>query len=478
MHIISGEGDVPSSCNPAVFNFYNYLRTHPLLLRRHFGSSDTSSTHICLTVENGLADKINLGERQLFFTTAYAHLKAGCPMLALEVLSKMPKVIKRSKAFCKSHSLMDNSKDFSPSSPVNELETKDQSSNIDWSQPVLNGLGSPSDCSSGKHSTLSFDWSQPSVVFQDEDLKLQSDNDESDESGNSSLMMKELKPQKKTEKLCETSSSYTESFSVVDDNDILSPSEDIISAQLKFRACLKILTVELRTLSTGYGVDGGKLRYQLYHWLEREVVALQKTCDYSVEEIQSGVSVIPEETTLLENTEDIADQQKNFQKRRQWLLKYQSLLRMFLSYCILHGSHGGGLASVRMELILLLQESQQVCGELILRWFFFTLNVFYVFVATVACTCFLINVPLFLTGYVFCELQRFCCLEYPSPLPKCFLFSAGSCTISLCFLLAFRSSHYSYLPVPYQSKASYLSYLLAQLVPKQWWLIRCCILVT
>lgn len=370
MHIVSGEGDGPSSCNPAVFNFYNYLRTHPLLLRRHFGSSDTSSTHICLTVENGLADKINLGERQLFFTTAYAHLKAGCPMLALEVLSKMPKVIKRSKAFYRSHSLMDTSKDFSPSSPVKELETKDQSSSADWSQPVLNGLGSPSECSSGKHSALSFDWSQPSMVFQDEYLKLQSDNDES---GNSSLMMKEVKPQKKTEKSCETSSSYTESFSVVEDEDILSPSEDIISAQLKFRACLKILTVELRTLSTGYEVDGGKLRYQLYHWLEREVVALQKTCDYSVEveEIQSGASVMPEETTLHENTEDIADQQKNFQKRRQWLLKYQSLLRMFLSYCILHGSHGGGLASVRMELILLLQESQQVCGELTLRGFLF-----------------------------------------------------------------------------------------------------------
>uniref|UniRef100_A0A8C3C4Y2 Dmx like 1 n=1 Tax=Cairina moschata TaxID=8855 RepID=A0A8C3C4Y2_CAIMO len=342
------EGDGSSSCNPAVFNFYNYLRTHPLLLRRHFGSSDAFPTHICLTVENGLADKINLGERRLFFTTAYAHLKAGCPMLALEVLSKMPKVVKRSKPFCRSPSLMDTSKDFSPSSPVKELETKDQASSVDCS-------------------TLSFDWSQPSIVFQDEDLKLQSDSDEGDESEDSSLVMKELKPVKRSEKSYETSSSYTESFSAIDEKDILSPSEDIISAQLKFRACLKILTVELRTLSTGYEVDGGKLRYQLYQWLEREVVALQKTCDYSVEveEIQSGINVMTEEVALHENTEDLADQQKailqkeNFQKRRQWLLKYQSLLRMFLSYCILHGSHGGGLASVRMELILLLQESQQ-----------------------------------------------------------------------------------------------------------------------
>ncbi|NWI91743.1 DMXL1 protein, partial [Pitta sordida] len=371
-HSIEGEGgeeDGSSSCNPAVFNFYNYLRTHPLLLRRHFGSSDTSSTRICLTVENGLADKINLSERRLFFTTAYSHMKAGCPMLALEVLSKMPRVVKRSKSFCKFASLMDTSKDFSPSSPVKEFETKDQSSSVDWSQPVFNGLGSSSDCSSGKHSssTVSFDWSQPSVLFQDEHLELHSDSDENDESEDSSLVMKELRPLKNMEKLYETSPSYTESISVVDDKDILCPSEDTFSAQLKFRACLKILTVELRTLSTGYEVDGGKLRYQLYQWLEREVAALQKTCDYNVEveEIESEIRVMPEEATLHENTEDFPDQQKNtlrredFEKRRQWLLKYQSLLRMFLSYCILHGSHGGGLASVRMELILLLQESQQ-----------------------------------------------------------------------------------------------------------------------
>ena len=37
----------------------------------------------------------------------------------------------------------------------------------------------------------------------------------------------------------------------------------------------------------------------------------------------------------------------------------QQLLRTLLSYCSLHGSSGGGLASVKMELILLLQELQQ-----------------------------------------------------------------------------------------------------------------------
>ncbi|KAF5913513.1 hypothetical protein HPG69_017131 [Diceros bicornis minor] len=364
-----------SACNPAVFNFYNYLRTHPLLLRRHFGSSDAFSTHLSLTGKSGLAGTINLSERRLFFTTASAHLKAGCPMLALEVLSKMPKVIKKTKPFFRTSSFLDTSKDCSPSSPLKLDAREDKSSAIDHSQSLINGFGSSSEGSSEKqsNSTLSFDWSQPSVVFQDDSLELKWDSDNDEENEDLPISMKALKPlQRKIEKkIDETSSNYTESLSTLDENDILSPSEDIIAIQLKFRACLKILTVELRTLSTGYEIDGGKLRYQLYHWLEKEVIALQRTCDYcsDAEELQSAFCKNGDEFGLNEDSEDLLHQTKvkqlreNFQEKRQWLLKYQSLLRMFLSYCILHGSHGGGLASVRMELILLLQESQQETSE-------------------------------------------------------------------------------------------------------------------
>ncbi|XP_076994982.1 dmX-like protein 1 isoform X3 [Tamandua tetradactyla] len=363
-----------SACNPAVFNFYNYLRTHPLLLRRHFGSSDTFSTHMSLTGKSGLAGTINLSERRLFFTTASAHLKAGCPMLALEVLLKMPKVIRKTKPFCRASSFLDTSKDCSSSSLTLDVR-EDKFSAIDWSQSFMNGFGSSSEGSSEKqsNSTLSFDWSQPSVVFQNDSLELKWDSDNNEENEDLPISMKELNhTQKKIgKKSDEINSNDIDSFSTLDENDILSPSEDIIAVQLKFRACLKILTVELRTLSTGYEIDGGKLRYQLYNWLEKEVIALQRTCDYcsDAEELQSAFSENEDEFGLNEDTEDLLHQTKmkqlreNFQERRQWLLKYQSLLRMFLSYCILHGSHGGGLASVRMELILLLQESQQETSE-------------------------------------------------------------------------------------------------------------------
>lgn len=57
---------------------------------------------------------------------------------------------------------------------------------------------------------------------------------------------------------------------------------DVIAEQLKFRACLKILMTELRTLATGFEVDGGKLRFQLYSWLEKEIAAIHKICNYKV----------------------------------------------------------------------------------------------------------------------------------------------------------------------------------------------------
>ena len=65
------------SCNPVVFSFYNYLRTHPLIIRRHFASPEG----VAATVEKSSVDEINLIERKLFFTTANAHFKVGGGMV-------------------------------------------------------------------------------------------------------------------------------------------------------------------------------------------------------------------------------------------------------------------------------------------------------------------------------------------------------------------------------------------------------------
>uniref|UniRef100_A0A8D2ZUK1 Dmx like 1 n=1 Tax=Scophthalmus maximus TaxID=52904 RepID=A0A8D2ZUK1_SCOMX len=345
-----------STCNPEVFNFYTYLRTHPLLLRRHFGSSDKAK--VGLTAEGRRADSVSLDERRLFFTAAYAHLQAGCPMLALVILSKMPKVHK--------HSKVPNQEDTGISGELSAGSKDGQAS--DWSQPSLNGYESDGNSLSvsKSDSVLSFDWSQPSVTLPDEHLELKWDSDKDEEEEDEDE--EEIK-NPKTGRIADSSSVFQDTQDVMsplmgedseDSNDFIAPSDDILVAQLKFTACLKIMTNELRTLSTGYEVDGGKLRYQLYQWLEREVIL--RLSDSKVKPTVSlGFNIHLCCDAFFLPGSPRGDSQRS---RRHWLQSNQPLLRMFLSYCSLHGSHGGGLASVRMELILLLQESHQLLSPL------------------------------------------------------------------------------------------------------------------
>ncbi|XP_029959970.1 dmX-like protein 1 isoform X2 [Salarias fasciatus] len=342
-----------STCNPEVFNFYTYLRTHPLLLRRHFGSSDKAK--VGLTAEGRRADSISLDERRLFFTAAHAHLHAGCPMLALEVLSKMPKVRKHS-------SLLDQE-----DAAAAAADLSGQTSDPDWSQPALNGYESDGNSLSKSDSVLSFDWSQPSVTLPDEPLELKWDSDKEDEGDDAEEEDDDIDDDEakndKSGKTADSGSVFQDSHDQAEDGEdssnFIAPSDDILVTQLKFAACLKIMANELRTLSTGYELDGGKLRYQLYHWLEREVVALQHCCSYKPCLPELSVQGDAAASGLVEEEQPGSPCGDSQRRRRHWLQSNQPLLRMFLSYCSLHGSHGGGLASVRMELILLLQESHQ-----------------------------------------------------------------------------------------------------------------------
>ena len=158
---------------------------------------------------------------------------------------------------------------------------------------------------------------------------------------------------------------------------------DIMAQQLKFIGCLKIMMEELSTLATGFEVDGGLLRYQLYIWLEREVDALKQLCNYGATDsyLHSSDDNDAMESSHLQSTmhelfakegrkptlhevmlaekADFEVKVKRAAKRKEWLTANQTLLRTLLSYCGLRGANGGGLASVRMELILLLQELQQ-----------------------------------------------------------------------------------------------------------------------
>ncbi|KAK8379722.1 hypothetical protein O3P69_019607 [Scylla paramamosain] len=372
------------AADPSVFNFYIYLRTHPLLIRQCIANSAYGGAGALMASRLGAGqhtlDKRSVygstmtsAERRLYFTTAHAHLRGGCPTLALEVLSKLPHNVTELHEPATGADLLGSpSKEHKPAVGMISSGTFDM-------ETAGGGGGDKGAADAG----LSFDWGAPSSTSgrrKEEELDLDFSLGAEEE--------EEEEEEKEEEKAQE------------EEEDVGPKQLDIMAQQLKFISCLKMMMEELATLATGCEVDGGQLRYQLYIWLEREVEALKEVCDYcSSSQNQPGafsdrdaLEPLPgeegaaggvvggvgaaehpplapstpgpsEPSTLHEILQqekiEFEEKMERAARRKRWLLANQQLLRTLLSYCSLHGSSGGGLASVRMELILLLQELQQ-----------------------------------------------------------------------------------------------------------------------
>ncbi|XP_071522289.1 dmX-like protein 2 [Panulirus ornatus] len=387
-----------SAADPSVFNFYIYLRTHPLLIRQCIANSAKGAGGSLMASRLGAGqdtlDKKSVYEssmtpleRRLYFTTAHAHLRSGCPTLALEVLSKLPDNVIDLENPDTGDLLGSPSKEQKPASELihsGTLESGDsfeRSGLADGSGDRAADLFAPSSSSGFGSLSTGFDWSTPASFQKREDDGLELDFALGVDDERKRKMINQLIPCLKVVRMkagpSETSKKHL----------------DIMAQQLKFVSCLKMMMEELATLATGCEVDGGQLRYQLYVWLEREVEALKEVCNYC-STLHAGVNCKLWLDTWWENDlieaippDEVADhtplpsmpmtepstlheilQQEKLEfeekmeraaRRKRWLMANQQLLRTLLSYCSLHGSSGGGLASVRMELILLLQELQQ-----------------------------------------------------------------------------------------------------------------------
>ncbi|XP_042889042.1 dmX-like protein 2 isoform X6 [Penaeus japonicus] len=390
-----------SAADPSVFNFYIYLRTHPLLIRQCIANSakDGGGSLMAARLGSGqdnldkksvYESSMTLLERRLYFTTAHAHLRSGCPTLALEVLSKLPDNVIDPDNPDTGDLLGSPSKEQRPAFELIHSGTFESSDSFEQSAaPSGSGdkaadlFGTSSSLGFGS-SSVGFDWSTPSSTQRkDDDLELDFSIDKDEDEDED---MDDLTDVKKI---------HAQSTNEEEDGLSDTPSKhlDIMAQQLKFVSCLKMMMEELATLATGCEVDGGQLRFQLYVWLEREVEALKEVCNYcctlsdgvdfklwedsywekvlieSIPTDEGGDIMAPSPVPLAEPStlHEILQQEKiEFEekmeraaRRKRWLMANQQLLRTLLSYCSLHGSSGGGLASVRMELILLLQELQQ-----------------------------------------------------------------------------------------------------------------------
>ena len=132
---------------PGVFNFYDFLRNHPIVLRQ--------VTEAGAKVQK--RDTITSVERRLFFKTANVYFRAGCPQLALEVLCKLPEFVIDGEESADT-SLVDGRKEPAPAEEVQ---------NFDWGTPAT-GPSKPKVA----ENTLQLDWSDDNDdEDQDEDTR-------------------------------------------------------------------------------------------------------------------------------------------------------------------------------------------------------------------------------------------------------------------------------------------------------------------
>lgn len=81
---------------------------------------------------------------------------------------------------------------------------------------------------------------------------------------------------------------------------------DFISQHLKFIAVLRIMMDELATLASGFEIDGGQLRFELFKWLENECEILHRICDFRPDDMQLLIGTAEDnESLLLDDDEEL-----------------------------------------------------------------------------------------------------------------------------------------------------------------------------
>ncbi|XP_055346416.1 dmX-like protein 2 isoform X2 [Paramacrobiotus metropolitanus] len=331
--------------NHSIFNFYDFLRNHPIVVRQVQTSTKVHRK-----------DEISSVERKLFFKTAHVYFRAGCPLLALEVLCKLPEYfydeVPDLTIDVKGMNGLDSVKESAPAAEPQTVQ------DFDWGTPSVT-VAAP------KEDKLELSW---------DDEEKEEDEDDDDHLSDRGSVLEFGSPKRRM-----STSSPHRRASILSNVQDLSKRVDIMAQQLKFIAGLKILMEELGTLATGFEVDGGQLRLILYMWLEKEVGILKLLCYKSGaalneklraikpidaendERMMSGVhheQLALHEALKVDNM-DFEARLDRMARRKAWLKSNQQLLRSLIHFCQIYGSNGGGLASVYMELTLLAHELYQ-----------------------------------------------------------------------------------------------------------------------
>jgi len=228
-----------------VFNFYTFIKNHPLVLR-HQMLEGNSGNDLPVPIVNKFSvneTTVTPFERRLHFFTAYFHLVNGCPLLTLDVLSKLPKYISDQQSLQQTRKNSTHLQQQQQQTLVEEEKKIEKASDFDWSSNFDSVL-----------SSKRFGDDEDELVL---DLKYGDDDEQEEEDSDESNI--------KNKTLTEETTNHVELDNKTEKLDNLTNNNenrlvDMFAQQMKFIACLKILIEEMSTLATGFEVIGGQLR--------------------------------------------------------------------------------------------------------------------------------------------------------------------------------------------------------------------------
>ncbi|ODM97221.1 DmX-like protein 2 [Orchesella cincta] len=348
-----------------IFNFYVFLRSHPLLVRQNKAKGTLA---------------LNSQERRLYFFTAHEHYAAGCPTLAIHVLSQLPKAYQKL-----------DSKLGSPIKPMKTLDSQIESGIITGFDETDHTPGKLNDSGTGtslldfgpketkKDNTVDFDWGSSALSSKkadDDELKLDWDDDENSEDENKNsdeavVVNHRDSLQKSGKNLLNNSVSKDEDSVAVEDlEEDLNDPQTVIAVELKLASCLKLMSEEI--VSIAGQLEGTELRLHLYAWLEKQVPTLKELCKYQSDDDEviddewnmRDRSLTPKLDTHSSGLHDILLSEKLdlewkmgvITRRSRWLKANRHLLATLLAFSRLHAH---ALAPVYIELVFLLDELQK-----------------------------------------------------------------------------------------------------------------------
>ncbi|KER27794.1 hypothetical protein T265_05221 [Opisthorchis viverrini] len=263
LSLVGSEDGQPRSSNtlhtsvyPSVFKFYTFLRKHPLVLRQwRVGTSSTS------IIDSPAMRQMTCLERRLYFRTAHHYSALGCPTLALEVLSKIPPLLPIVEVERRASSIiatLDRSLSGNVE-PMEALATASQATLVPTSSGRdMNVFSLWDDDNEPVSSTPNLPSTDP--------FKIELSDSDSDHSN--PIPETSVRPVESATGL--TQDSVAESSICEEAEGMV----DLIANQLKFIACLKILSEELSTLASGAEAEGVGLRKHVWHWLEHELAVV------------------------------------------------------------------------------------------------------------------------------------------------------------------------------------------------------------